>query len=174
MIFNLQPTLQNDFVILQPLAPADFERLYAVAADPLVWEQHPNKNRYQREVFQTFFEGAIQSQGAFLVLDAMTKDVIGSTRFYDFDEITSCISIGYTFYGRNYWGKPYNHSAKALMLDYAFQHVSSVLFFIGANNIRSQIAIGRVGAVKIREENIAYYGETPNINFVFEVTRSES
>ncbi len=169
---NIQPTLESEYVILQPLATSDFERLFLAASDPLIWEQHPNKNRYQREIFQTFFDGAMASGGAFLVLDAANGEVIGSTRFYDFNNANDCITIGYTFYVRRCWGKPYNRSAKSLMIDYAFQSVSSILFFIGANNVRSQIAIGRVGAEKIREEEVAYYGEPASTNFVYAIQKT--
>lgn len=66
MVFNIQPShLQNELIALFPLKEEDFEDLYFVASDPLVWEQHPNKLRYQREVFQNFFKGALLSQGAF-------------------------------------------------------------------------------------------------------------
>ncbi len=163
----LQPTLQNDFVILAPLKESDFEVLYKVASDPLVWEQHPNKNRYQREVFQTYFEGAIVSKGAFLVRDIQTKDVIGCTRFYDYNERDNSILIGYTFLGRSHWGGKHNPSMKKLMIEYAFTFVDKVLFHIGANNIRSQTAIQRIGAKKIGEESIAYHGETNNLNFIY-------
>ena len=54
-MMNLQPTLENENVKLVPLQETDFERLYDVASDPLIWEQHPNKDRYKREIFQTFF-----------------------------------------------------------------------------------------------------------------------
>ena len=171
-MFSIQPLLHDEFVILQPLETHDFEQLYAVASDPLIWEQHPNKNRYQREVFQTFFDGAIASKGAFLVLDATSKEVIGSTRFYDIDPINDCITIGYTFYARRCWGKGYNRAAKKLLTDYAFQHVSKVLFFIGTNNIRSQIAIAKIGAEKIGEQEIAYYGEAATTNFIFALERN--
>ena len=65
MDFSIQPILENSKVRLVPLQETDFEKLYKVASDPLVWEQHPNKNRYEREVFQNFFEGAMISKGAF-------------------------------------------------------------------------------------------------------------
>ena len=83
---ELQPTLENELVKLIPLKKDDFEQLYQVASDPLIWEQHPNKNRYQREVFEKFFEDAIKSKGAFLVIDNKTEEVIGSSRYYDYDE----------------------------------------------------------------------------------------
>src|ERR1043166_8327581 len=137
--FDLQPvTLANDFIRLVPLVPDDFERLYMVASDPLIWEQHPTKNRYQREVFEVFFTGAIESKGAFIVLDAKTNEVIGSSRFYELNETAGTIMIGYTFLARHCWGKPYNQSLKSLMLNHAFHFVEAVLFHIGANNIRSQ------------------------------------
>ena len=48
-----QPSyLHNDTIMLVPLKETDFEELYSVASDPLIWEQHPNKLRYQRDVFQ--------------------------------------------------------------------------------------------------------------------------
>ena len=86
----IQPILQNEFVKLVPLKETDFEILYKVASDPLIWEQHPNKNRWQREVFQNFFKGAIESKGAFLIYDAVTNEPIGSSRFYDWDSHWLC------------------------------------------------------------------------------------
>jgi RimJ/RimL family protein N-acetyltransferase len=130
---NLQPQhLQNEWIQLVPLQVTDFEALYAVAADPLLWEQHPNKLRYKQEVFQNYFDGAILSKGAFLILEAKSKEVIGSSRFYDYNEKDSSLLIGYTFIGRNFWGKEYNQALKKCMLDYAFQHINSVYFHIGA------------------------------------------
>ena len=38
---NLQPILENENVKLLPLQEDDFEVLYQVASDPLIWEQHP-------------------------------------------------------------------------------------------------------------------------------------
>jgi RimJ/RimL family protein N-acetyltransferase len=169
---NLQPRhLHNEQVVLIPLSSADFERLYAVACDPLIWEQHPNKNRYQEKVFATYFEGAIASGGAFLVCDGLTGQPIGSTRFYDFDAAASEVKIGYTFFARSHWGTTCNRATKTLMLNYAFQHVDKVIFHIGAFNTRSQIAISRLGAVKVGEEPIEYYGETPQLNFVYEISK---
>ena len=170
-MFDLQPTLQNEFVKLVPLKEGDFEVLYKVASDPLIWEQHPNKNRWKREVFQNFFNGAIESKGAFLIYDSKTNEVIGSTRFYDFNKEKKCVTIGYTFYARKCWGGKYNPSAKHLMMEHAFKTVDSVIFHIGADNIRSQKAIERLGAKKIGEEEMAYYGEDTKLNFVYQIVK---
>ncbi len=171
MPLPLQPTLVHPQISLLPLEAQDFEALYALAAEPEVWAQHPNKERWRREVFETFFEGAMQSQGAFKVI-AATGEVIGSTRYYDYQEADSSILIGYTFYGRAYWGKGYNLLAKSLMLDYIFQFVENVYFHIGACNIRSQIAIGRLGAAKVAEEEITYFGENPAPNYIYHISQS--
>jgi RimJ/RimL family protein N-acetyltransferase len=172
-MINLQPThLSNEWISLIPLAVTDFEKLFLVASDPLIWEQHPNKNRYQRAVFQNFFEGAITSGGAFYFTDTKTGEMIGSSRFCNYNETTQSIEIGYTFLARSCWGKPYNFFAKELMLDYIFQYVNTVVFHIGSLNIRSQKAIGKMGAVKVGEEEHAYFGETNNLNFVYEIKKN--
>ena len=171
MAFSIQPTLQNNHIILYPLQEKDFEALYQVASDPKVWEQHPNKDRWQKEVFQTFFNGAIKSKGAFKIIEKATGEVIGSTRFYDYNEQEDSIFIGYTFYATAWWGKGINPAVKAMMLDYVFPFVSKVNFHIGADNIRSQIAISRLGAVKVAEQEVTYFGEAPKLNFVYEIAR---
>jgi len=171
MNFNLQPSLANDLICIVPLRQYDFEVLYQVASDPLLWEQHPNKDRYRPEVFQNFFTGAMESGGAFLVKDKLTGEIIGSSRYYDWDAQKKVVAIGYTFISRNYWGKGYNMALKKLMLDHAFQYADKVIFHIGAHNIRSQKAISNLNAVKIGEEPIAYFGEPEKMNFVYEISK---
>ncbi|WP_210465019.1 GNAT family N-acetyltransferase [Rufibacter roseolus] len=173
MDFSIQPVLENERVILYPLQEEDFEALYNTASDPKIWEQHPNKNRWQQDIFRTFFEGAMQSKGAFKIVDKATGEVIGSTRFYGYNEQDNSILIGYTFYATSSWGKGINLAVKGMMLDYIFQFVSKVFFHIGAKNIRSQIATIRVGAEKVAEEEVAYIGEASQLNFVYEISKEK-
>ncbi len=170
---DLQSRLENTAAILFPLQATDFDELYAVASDPKIWEQHPNKDRWKKEVFTTFFEGALQSGGAFKVVEKATGNVVGCTRFYDFNDTESSIHIGYTFYGTRYWGTGINHSVKKLMLDYIFKFVTIVYFHIGAVNIRSQVSLSRLGARKVKELEVAYFGEAPKLNYVYCLTRDE-
>jgi len=51
MSFDLQPILKGELLRLRPLRLEDFHDLYAVASDPLIWEQHPVRDRYKEEVF---------------------------------------------------------------------------------------------------------------------------
>lgn len=173
MNFSIQPRLENETIILYPLKQQDFDDLYRAAADPNVWAQHPNKDRWKENVFRNFFDGALQSAGAFRIVEKATGETIGSTRFYDYDAEDDSIMVGYTFYAVAYWGKGVNPAVKTLMLDYIFQFISKVYFHIGAENIRSQIAIGRLGAVKIKEQEVAYFGEAPKLNNVYQITKEQ-
>jgi RimJ/RimL family protein N-acetyltransferase len=173
MQINIQPTLENDQILLLPLEKNDFEALYSVASDSKIWEQHPNKNRWQRDVFLNFFQGAIESNGAYKIIDKTTGNIAGSTRIYGFDEQENSIMIGYTFIATAYWGKGFNPAVKTMLLNYLFQHVSQVLFQIGSNNIRSQTAITRLGATKIDEQEVAYFGEPSGLNFIYSIKKED-
>ena len=148
MSFELQPHLKGELLELRPLAPDDWNELFAVASDPLIWEQHPEQDRYTENVFRTFFKDALESGGAFVIVDRNTRQIIGSTRFYGYDPEKSEIEIGWTFLARKYWGGRYNAEMKRLLLKHAFKFVESVLFFVGEDNIRSQKAMEKVGAIK--------------------------
>ena len=167
----LQPTLENSEVKLLPLQDGDFERLYKVASDPEIWAQHPNKNRWEKEPFRNFFEGAMMSGGAFLILDKESGEVAGSTRFYDYREEERSVFIGYSFYGTKFWGSRLNPQAKKLMLDYIFQYVDLVKFHVGAENRRSRKAMERLGAELKGEIIVAYHGEPDRNNVEYWITK---
>lgn len=171
--FELQPTLKDNLLKIQPLMADDFEILYSVASDPLIWEQHPNRDRYKRPVFETFFKGAMESGAAFLVLDNKTGEAIGSSRFYDLNVEDKSIAIGYTFLAKNHWGGTYNRALKTLMLNHAFAFFDKVILHIGASNIRSQKAIEKLGATKIGEIEMEYYGEASRLNFVYRIDKEK-
>ena len=149
--FDLQPVLENDLLIIRPLRPEDFEDVYKVASDPGIWEQHPEKNRCDREVFKVFFDSGIESKGAFAVIDKKTGEIIGSTRFHPVKETQNAIEIGWTFLVRKYWGGYYNKSMKLLLMDYAFRFVENIIFCIHENNSRSRKAVEKLGGELITE-----------------------
>jgi RimJ/RimL family protein N-acetyltransferase len=169
--FDLQPTLETEEYIILPVSLHDFEQLYEVASDPEIWEQHPNKDRWKRDVFKVFFEGAIQSRGAFKIVDKVSQKIIGSTRIYDYNSNDCSILMGYTFYAKRYWGTGVNHKVKSFFFDYLFQYVNTVILHIGASNIRSQISIQRLSAEKIGEIEVAYYGEGIKQNFIYQIDK---
>ena len=169
MPFQLQPTLRSEFVELRPLRPDDFEELYAVASDPLIWQQHPNSDRYQLDVFRKFFDEAIESGGALIALDRKTGQAIGSSRFHCYDPERSEIEIGWTFLARSHWGGVYNGEMKRLMLSHAFKFVDNVIFVVGSTNLRSQRAVEKIGGVRAGTKIDPHGRES----FIFRITRSK-
>ena len=166
---DLQPTLTGKLLELRPLVPGDFDALYAVASDPAIWAQHPVADRYKKDVFNDFFRGALESGGAFAVIDREARCIIGSSRYYGYDAARREIEIGWTFLARAYWGGIYNRELKALMLRHAFGFVDRVIFLVGPQNFRSQRAMEKIGGVRAgmtrREPN------GPE-SVVFEITRA--
>ena len=149
MAFNLQPTLENELLLLRPLKKDDFEGLFKVASDPLIWELHPAKERSTREGFEPFFKEALAMKSAFVAIDKKTGNIIGTSRYNPVPETDNALEIGWTFLARAYWGGTYNQSMKKLMMDYAFQHVDNILFFINEKNFRSQKAVEKIWGVRI-------------------------
>ncbi len=148
MVFDAQPTLTGTLLQLRPLQEDDYDDLYAVASDPLIWEQYPASDRYQAEVFQKFFRDAMESGGALLAIDNASGAVIGSSRYHGYNKRASEVEIGWTFLARSHWGGQYNGEMKRLMLQHAFQFVEAVIFLIGPENLRSQRAIEKIGGVR--------------------------
>jgi RimJ/RimL family protein N-acetyltransferase len=166
MSFDLQPILKGELLELRPLRPEDFHDLYAVASDPLIWEQHPNKERYREEVFKGFFREAMESGGALIAIDSKNGQVIGSSRFYGYDKEKSEIEIGWTFLARSHWGGVYNREMKLLMLRHAFKFVNRVIFLVGPQNLRSQRAVQKIGGVRVGSRRDAGGRES----FAFQIT----
>ena len=167
MPFELQPVLIGELVELRPLREEDFPTLFAVASDPLIWEQHPQPDRYTEPVFRQFFRGGMESGGAFIVVDRKDGRVIGSSRFAEYDETKREIEIGWTFLARSHWGGRYNGEMKRLMLAHAFRFVRRVIFRVGPLNRRSQRALENIGASYLGLEADERRGH----NALFEITR---
>jgi len=136
-------------VTLRPLRAEDYHDLYAVASDPLIWEQHPVSDRYKPDVFAAFFREALESGGALIAIDKADGRVVGSSRYYGYDAEKSEIEIGWTFLARSHWGGTYNGEMKQLMLRHAFTFVDHVVFLIGPENWRSRRAIEKIGGVLV-------------------------
>ena len=168
MTFEMQPILRSEILEVRPLRAGDFEELFSVASDPLIWEQHPNSDRYKHDVFRKFFDEALASGGAFVLIDRKTGRVIGSSRFNCHDLVRSEVEIGWTFLARSHWGGIYNGELKRLMMSHAFKFVDSVIFFIGSTNVRSQRALEKLGGVRIGTKTDPNNRES----FIYRITRS--
>ena len=173
MVFELQPHLKGELIELRPLAPEDWDELFAVASDSLIWEQHPERDRYKEDVFRVFFKDAMESGGASVIIDRKSRQMIGSTRFYGYDPEKSEIEIGWTFLARKYWGGRFNAEMKQLLLNHAFQFVESVVFFVGEDNVRSQKAMEKVGAIKVGTATRTYGNHPPARNVTYVIKKCD-
>ncbi len=171
MEFDLQPTLKGNLIEIRPLRREDFDALFAAASDPLIWEQHPENDRYTREVFQRYFDGAIESKGAFAIVERKSGQIIGSSRYCNLNPAVGEVEVGWTFLERVFWGGSYNRELKTLMLDHAFRFVDRVVFVVGEKNFRSQKALEKIGARFLRKEQRPAVDGTMTPNLVFFITR---
>ena len=166
--FHHQPVLKGKLVELRPFREADYDDLYAVAAVPLIWEQHSVKNRHEEAGFREFFREALASGGALIAVDAATQRVIGSSRFHGYSKKRSEIEIGWTFLARSHWGGRYNGELKWLMSRHAFRFVDNVVLLINPENLRSQRAAEKVGGVHVGSRP---HGSGPDV-YVYQITAS--
>lgn len=172
--FDLQPTLKGNLIELRPLARENFDALFAAASDPLIWEQHPENDRYKREVFQKFFDGAIESKGAFAIIERTSGRIIGSSRYCNLSLAESEVEIGWTFLERAFWGGSYNRELKSLMLDHAFRFVERVVFVVGERNFRSQQALRKIGVKFLKKRELPAGDNTVTTHLVFAIMRTQS
>ncbi len=173
MSFDLQPYLKGELIELRPLEREDWDELFAVASDSLIWEQHPESDRYKKEVFALFFKEALESGGAFVVVDRKSHQIIGSTRFYGYDPQKSEIEIGWTFLARKYWGGRHNREMKELLLAHAFKFVQSAVFLVGEHNLRSQKAMEKIGAIREGIVTRAYGNHPPAVNVKYVIRKPQ-
>jgi RimJ/RimL family protein N-acetyltransferase len=152
MNFDPQPTLTGELLELRPLRADDYDALYKVASDPLIWEQHPNNDRWKPDVFREFFQGAMKSGGALVAVDRQSARIVGSSRYNGFTGTgNSEVEVGWTFLARAYWGGPYNLEMKRLMVRHALKSYRSIVLVIGPSNTRSQKAAAKIGGVRIED-----------------------
>ena len=141
---KLNNPLEDDTIKLVQTEKIHFEEMYEVAKDPLLWEQHNKKERWQKDNFKRFFNKGLENEnGCLTIIDKKSNEIIGCTRFYPHNQEHS---IGYTFISREFWGTSINFQVKKLMLDYAYKFTDKIYFHVWANNFRSQKAVQKLGA----------------------------
>lgn len=168
-----QPVLEGERLLLRPLCPDDWDALYAVARDPLVWELHPANDRWKEEVFRAYFADALAQGGALAVIDKSSGAIIGSSRMQGHDPADGgSVEIGWTFLGRDYWGGAFNREMKRLMLAHALRFVERVDFRVGENNLRSRGAMEKIGGrLSARDGGVVETASGPARHVIYEITR---
>lgn len=154
-MLDRQPVLEGKTLRLRQLREDDFDALFAVASDPLVWEQHPAHDRWKPDVFRAFFDDAMSHQGALAVIDKASGAIIGSSRYQGLEESNGgSVEIGWTFLARDYWGGATNHEMKRLMVGHALASIAECRFAVGEENWRSRKAMEKIGGVLSEREDV--------------------
>lgn len=168
---DLQPQLENELVKIRPLVPADREPLYQVAKDPKIWEQHFAK-RYERQVFESFFQESIVSKGALTFLLKNTGEIIGTSRYRLIDQYPNVVEIGWTFLARKYWGGQYNRTIKRLLIDHAFKFMDHVIFKVHKGNKRSQKAVEKIGGRKTQSDELPLLAALHPESYIYIISKN--
>ena len=142
----MQPTLHGPTLTLRPATPDDFADLHAIGSDPLVWAQHPARDRWQDAAFRRYVDDGLASGGMLVAIDRPGGRIVGTSRFSTEFTLSDEVEIGWTFVARDLWGGSTNREMKHLMLRHAFALHPTVIFRIGAENHRSQRAVEKIGA----------------------------
>ena len=172
MSLDRQPTLEGERLLLRPLRNDDWGALFAVAADPLVWELHPAHDRWQAPVFRAFFDDALAQGGALAVIDKTSGRIVGSSRLQSYDPANGgSVEIGWTFLARSHWGGAVNRDMKRLMLAHALQAVERVRFRVGETNWRSRRAMEKIGGRLTDATETAIMAGAPVVHVIYEITR---
>ena len=170
--FDLQPRLVGELLEMRPMRPEDWDELFAVASDPLIWEVHPAWDRYKEENFRQYFVDGLECGGGLVAVDRKTGKIIGGSRYFWYGPDRDELEIGWTFLARDYWGGTYNREMKRLMLDHAFRFVDHVIFLVGTTNVRSQKAMLKIGGV-LTERRVQRRAQEKTFDFVvFEIAKS--
>ena len=150
--FNKEYVLENDRVMLRPLTAADIVHLLIYAEEqPDLW-QYSLQSAAGVTAMEEYIATAIANKKTgrcypFIVYDKKTETYAGSTRFYDYRPEHDTVQLGFTWYGKQYWGSGLNKNCKFLMLQFAFDqlNVERLEFRADANNSRSIAAMKSLG-----------------------------
>lgn len=166
-----QPTLEGELVLLRPTRHDDFDEMFAAASDPLIWADHPAKDRCTEPGFRKFFEAALESGGALTILDKASGRIVGCSRYHDYQPDRNRVEIGYTFLVRSCWGGAVNGEVKRLMVAHAFRFVDTVQFAVAEDNIRSRRACEKIGATLSEATEMRMTGGGPVPYCIYEIRR---
>ena len=105
--------LENDIVSLIQTQEKHFEELYIVGNNPVIWEQHLDSDRWKLDNFRKYIDGGLNNkEGSYTIIDKKINEVIGTTRYYSFNQEELSVKIGYTFISNKYWGTEMNYQIK--------------------------------------------------------------
>lgn len=168
-------------VTLRSLEQSDIEYLWELY-NPKIFQFMLNKVESYEHLEQWLQIGIQQMEVAkttlsYVVEHTETKEIMGTTRIYQIDQVNHTCEIGSTFYGDKYQRTHVNTTCKYLLLKHCFEELGMirVQFQTDELNVTSQRAIERIGGVKegvLRNERIRSNGTVRNA-VVYSIIESE-
>ena len=154
MISPQPATLEAHGVRLEPLSREHRAGLDKAAADGRLWELFFTSVPAPGET-EKYIETALEGQAAghmlpWVVRDAKTGEVLGSTRYHDIVAVSDRVEIGYTWYAARCQRTHVNTACKLMLFEYGFEKVGCKVVGLRTDNFnfRSQRAIEALGAKK--------------------------
>ena len=123
-------TLSGSKVVLEPLALEHLEGIISAVRDGELWKlwftSIPSPEKAE-EYINTALEMR-ENSGAmpFVIRDKNSNTIIGSTRYFNVDEISHRLEIGHTWYSESYQRTAANTEAKYLLLTHAFEKLDAI------------------------------------------------
>ncbi len=150
--FNQDYSLENERVLLRPLAVSDLPYLEKyVLEEPDLW-QFSLVAIQDKADLEKYIHDAIEARNQktaypFIVFDQLSQTYVGVTRFYDIQLAFGTTQLGYTWYSKKVWGTGLNQACKFLLLEFAFEKMGfeRVEFRADNNNKRSIAAMQKIG-----------------------------
>ena len=171
--FEKDYILENENVLLRPLKVTDVNKLlYFAENEQDIWQysliQPKDKNSLEEYIKLALNDRANKKSYPFIVFDKQKNKYAGSTRFYDINSFHKSLSLGYTWYGKDFRGTKLNKNCKYLLLEFAFEklEVERVEFKADKNNARSINAMKSIGCVEegiLRNNFTTNYGRRDSI-----------
>jgi RimJ/RimL family protein N-acetyltransferase len=150
---DLRRRFTGELVVVEPLATVHESGLIAAASEPELFQWLPVDMASSAEAVRGWLRTSLEaaadrSEVPFVILDAGTGRVLGSTRFLELRFEHLRVEIGWTWLTRSAWSTGANVETKLLLLGHAFDHLGCrrVEFKTDARNERSRGALLALGA----------------------------
>lgn len=178
---NLDIALENDRVLLRPLAFTDEFELQIIANDEDLWvygltdlSQPGELERYIRNAIAARDEGTC---AVWTIIDKRTNSIAGCTRLAEISWKDERGQIGWTWIGKQFQGSGLNKAMKHLILKYGFEELNLNRIELKADerNVQSRKAIKSIGAIEegiLRQHLKLHNGYLRNSVF-YSILRSE-
>lgn len=154
-IFQQQPVLENERVLLRPIQETDFEHLLPFSLnEPDTW-YYGLVTAAGEENLKNYLAAAVKNRNdkkeyPFIIYDKQAKAYAGSTRFYDINVAYTTSQLGFTWYGKDFRRTGLNRHCKLLLLSFAFEvwGLERLEFRADARNAKSIAAMKAIGCVE--------------------------